>query len=73
MLTRLSWLRIGANVFIECHESSVVTSGTAQAVAAAQGTALMSVNIVSVRLAALREHKCGHELCITLELPQQQQ
>jgi len=49
----------------DCHESSVVvTSSTVQAVAAAQGTALMSCDIVSVRLAALREHKCGHELCM---------
>ena len=48
-----------------CHESSVVvTSSTVQTVAAAQGTALMSCDIVSVRLAALREHKCGHELCM---------
>jgi hypothetical protein len=51
--------------FSECHESSVVVaSGTAQAVAAAQRTALMPCDIVSVRLVALREHKCGHELCM---------
>ena len=49
----------------DCHESSIaVTSSTVQAVTAAQGTALMSCDIVSVRLAALREHKCAHELCM---------
>ena len=42
----------------------LLTSGTAQTVAAAQVTALMSCDIVSVRLAALREHKCIHELCM---------